>query len=145
MTDRYPLFCVAHPDVYDFYVGPFESEAEAAGIADEDDLVVRCRRLRAQDLRLPALVWAGMADIHEVVAYLDELVLSREGVDDAVWFDADKPVAVLVLDDGSLPSNLTFRAWINRHVRIDAYVCEEDDQRGAPRNRSGQEPIEEAP
>jgi hypothetical protein len=122
MSERYPLWCVDRGASLDEsqYAGPFDTEDEANDARGQygGGDIRRCRRVLASESGAHGYVFDNMH------IQLDEIVLGGDlshRVPDAWGNWEDQMVHAR---DGAAEA---FREFIDKWMRVDAYVCEGDE------------------
>lgn len=142
----YPLYCVdrgKHGTDGAQYYGPFTSHDEADAelppkYAEPDAHIRRCRRVKPSEIGFnfdevaEDLAAGDLRDPFDwLVDELDEAARNNE-LPNHAWFCFDERVVaagpdVYDPDDFPLPDAATFKAWIDKWLIVDAYICEGDE------------------
>jgi hypothetical protein len=121
-AERYPLWCLDNGDWTDEtrYAGPFNTEAEAIEARAQygGGTVRRCRRVNASEID------GREYSFNSMVEMLDEHALGGDlpSVLPEVWGRWDEQMVHKC--EGAAEA---FREFIDKWLRVDAYVCEGDE------------------
>jgi hypothetical protein len=129
MTEHeYPLWCIdRHSNDEVGYLGPFDTAEEAQARCNAEDTedptkwsIRRCRRVTAKEIGV-------LHRLERLVEEWDEGVCDSAVPSDcwANWEDSIVELRATKDAEGA------FLEWAEKHLRIDAYVCEPEEDRSA--------------
>lgn len=127
---RYPLYCVdrSHLRSKAQYIGPFRTHDAARELAEDGDLIRRCRQLRPSEIAFDrdALSLGEFESFDALVDELDEAATSGN-LPECAWYGVDKRIVHDKFNDDTLPTAANFDTWADDHLSLDAWICEGDE------------------